>query len=130
MLGRLIRGRRPRIEIEHPRLAISAAYLRDAHNKSLSSHTPARCAFDSMYFCFLEIAATRSAQSEEGIEHPNDGVVELGLTAISPSAGDRYAVKLLAGWVANVSHSLPSVTVRDACKLAERIHAMTVALLS
>jgi hypothetical protein len=46
LLGRLIRGRRPKRDAKRARLAASSAYLRDAHNAGLSLHTRTRCVFE------------------------------------------------------------------------------------
>ncbi|QCP48256.1 hypothetical protein FAZ95_03030 [Trinickia violacea] len=129
LLGQLIRGRRPRIEKERPRLALSTAYLRDAHNRQLSNHTRVRCTFESVYFCCCEIADTHGL-SVAGMEHPSNDVVTVALSAMNASNDDRQAVKLLADWATDANPSLPSVTVKDACKLAERVHAKTVSMLS
>ena len=59
LAGRLIRGRRPRAEVERLRLTYTTAYLRDAHNKGISTLTRSRCAFEAIYFCLCELAETR-----------------------------------------------------------------------
>lgn len=38
-MGRLIRGRRPRIEIERPRIAASTVFLFDAYTRAVLNHT-------------------------------------------------------------------------------------------
>jgi hypothetical protein len=125
----LLRGRRPAIEIARPRIAVSASYLRDAHNKSLSLHTRIRCAYESLYFCCCEIA------SEQGIDlchivHPSEQVMQSALSAIGASERDRLEVGALVGWANAISTSFPGITVTETCKLAGRIHASTVRFLT
>ena len=129
LLGRLIRGRRPQIERERPRIATSAAYLRDAHDATLSAHTRVRCAFEAVYFCCCEIAESRGMHID-GLEHPNPEVVEAGLCALDVSTDDRFAAERLTKWTVGASPFLPELSVDDACRLAERICARTTSMLT
>jgi hypothetical protein len=129
LLGRLIRGRPPAIEVARPRIAISIAYCRDAHDKSLSPHRRVLCAFESVYFCFLEIAAESDVNLSE-VTHPSADVVETGLTAMRASANDQQTVEVLVAWASNMSPLLPEVSLAEACSLAKRMHTATVSLLS
>ncbi|WP_322034190.1 hypothetical protein [Paraburkholderia sp. J76] len=128
LLGRLIRGRQPAIERARPRIAISGTYLRDAHDKSLSPHTRMRCAFEATYFCLSEVA------EENGIvvgrAHPNVELVRVGLSVLNASNEECRTVELLARWAAATTPSMPEVSVKDACKMAARIHDETVSRLS
>jgi hypothetical protein len=129
LIGFMIRGRRPRIEVERPRLAISCNYLRDAHNKSLSQHTRMRCAFEASYFCLCEVAA-KASDGLPGISHPSAKVAETGMTALNSSDIDRQALTAMMAWSSSTSPSLPDISIEEACVAAERIHAATLNLLS
>lgn len=129
LIGRLIRGRRPRVQAEHPRLSYSAAYLRDAHNKGISMLTRSRCVFEAIYFCLCEVAETHG-HAVDGRVHPNDELVCAGLDALGASDEDRKEVALLARWAAEANPTLPQITIEEACKLAVRVYCKSVALLS
>jgi hypothetical protein len=107
-IGRLIRGRPPRIEIERPRIAISSALLRDARNEAVSLHTRTKCAYESIYFCCCEMADTHGLSAAD-TEHTSDEVIQAALSAMSASNDDCQAVKLLADWVMDARPSLPSL---------------------
>ena len=129
LLGRLIRGPRPKIEIERPRIAFSSAYLRDAHNNRISTLTRSRCAFEAIYFCLCEVAETRGL-AVNGQVHPSDELMCAGLAALGASAEDRKKVALLAKWAAETNPTLPEISIREACKLAVRVYRSSVTLLS
>jgi hypothetical protein len=129
LLGRLIRGRQPAIERARPRLAISSAYLRDAHNDRVSNLTRYRCAFEAIYFCLSEVAETHGVVVE-GKEHPSNELLCAGLAALGASAEDQKEVALLAKWAAATSVTLPGISIQEACKLAVRVNRNSVALLS
>ena len=128
VLGRLIRGRQPAIERARPRIAISGTYLRDAHDKSLSPHTRMRCAFEATYFCLSEVAEAHGVLV--GRAHPNGELVRVGLTELDASSEDCRTVELLAKWAAETTPTMPEVSVKDACKMAARIHQKTFSLFS
>jgi hypothetical protein len=128
LIGRLNRGGPTEIERKRPRIAISVARLRDGRNEALSLHTRIRCAFEAVYVCCCEVADTQGL-GVVGKVHPSDEVLRAGLTAMNASTEDCEAIKLLADWIIDASPSLPSLTVKDACKLAERLHAKTVSML-
>ncbi|MEX3943338.1 hypothetical protein AB4Y44_28070 [Paraburkholderia sp. BR10937] len=128
LIGRLIRGGRPRIEVEHPRIAMSAAYLRDAHNNRVSNLTRYRCAFEALYFCLCEVADARGVEME-GRAHPNDEILRVGLTALGASSEDSGNAEKLAKWAADTTPALPDISLRDACRLAVRMYDDTVKLL-
>lgn len=128
LIGRLIRGGRPRIEVERPRIAMSAAYLRDAHNNRVSNLTRYRCAFEAAYFCLIEIAEARGLEVV-GRGHPNDGLLRVGLTTLAATAEDFSKVEMLARWAADITPTLPDISLRDACRVAVRIYDGTVKLL-
>ncbi|WP_321947828.1 hypothetical protein [Paraburkholderia sp. J10-1] len=129
LIGRLIRGPRPRIELERPRLAISSVFLRDAHNDRVSNLTRYRCAFEAIYFSLCEVAETRGFVVEEK-EHPSDELMRVALDALDSKSEDSTSVSLLARWAADTNPTMPGVSMKDACKLAVRIHQKTVSLLS
>jgi hypothetical protein len=129
LIGRLIRGGRPRIEVERPRIAMSVAYLRDAHNKRLSNLTRYRCAFEAVYFCLCEVAEARGVEVQ-GRVHPNDELLRVGLTALGASSEDFRAVILLASWAAETHPTVPELSIKEACRLAERVYKKAVSLLS
>ena len=111
------------------RLVTSAAYLRDAHNSSLSPHTRFKCAFDAMYFCFCEIAGARGIDVE-GVEHPNAEIVSVALSALIASSHDRVTVEQLMEWAADSSPFLPQIPIDEACRLSACINADTIAMLA
>ena len=129
LIGRLIRGGRPRVELEHPRLAISSVFLRDAHNNRISTLTRFRCAFEAIYFCLCEVAETRGL-AVDGRMHPSDELLSAGLAALGATEEDFRAVVLLATWAAETSARLPGLSIREACRLAVRVHQKTASLLS
>ncbi|WP_175772472.1 hypothetical protein [Paraburkholderia phenazinium] len=129
LLGRLIRGRAPAIESGRPRLAISSAYLRDAHNASLSLHTRLRCAFDAIYFCCFELACADDAQAD-ALTHPSAELVRTSLAATEAATEDRRIAETLADWAVSTATSLPNVSIKAACAAAERIHIAAVSSLS
>jgi hypothetical protein len=128
-VGRLIRGHPIKVERERPRLALSTACLRDARSQALSTHTRFRCAFGAIYFCCLELAENQGRRTA-GIEHPSRDVIRAGLSAINGTTEQLRTVELVAEWVVDASPSLPGVPINDARRLAERIHAITVSMLS
>lgn len=129
LLGRAIRGEASKVESSRWRLVTSAAYLRDAHSSSLSPHTRLKCAFDAMYFCFCEIAGTLGIDVE-GVVHPSAEIVGMGMSALIASSHDRLTVERLMEWVADSSPFLPQIPLDEACRLAARVNADTVALLA
>lgn len=128
-IGHLIRGRRPQIEVEHPRLAVSMAYLRDAHNEATSSHTRLHCAYEAIYFCLCEVAETCGV-TVEGREHPNDALMRVALAALDAPVEDFRAVALLARWAAENNATMPRLSISEACGVAIRIHQQTASMLS
>ncbi|RDJ98528.1 hypothetical protein DLM46_32895 [Paraburkholderia lacunae] len=129
MLGRLIRGRRPRIERDRPRMAMSADFLRAAHDSRISMHTRMKCAFECIYFCLCEIAESRGLKLN-GLVHPNVKVIQAGLSALDVSEAEQSAVEKLAQWTADASPFLPAPSVGDAFYLAARINARAVSVLT
>jgi hypothetical protein len=129
LIGRAIRGSRPKAEMTRPRVAISGSYLRDAHVKSLSPHTSMRCAFEAIYFCLCEVAETRGLEVG-GREHPSDELLCAGLAAFGTSPDDQKKVVLLARWTTEVTPALPEMRIQEACELAVRVYRKTVDLLS
>ncbi len=128
-LGRIIRGRRPVIESARPRIAASTAYLRDAHDKSLSAHTRVRCAFESIYFCLAETAESNDI-NVASVMHPSASIAERGMAAISATAVDRETVRALVAWAASMSPAMPETSPDEACLVAERMRAATISLLA
>jgi hypothetical protein len=128
LIGRLIRGRRPRVEIERPRIAASTVFLRDAYNGAVSTHTRMRCAFDAVYLCCCELAEREGHRVNA--EYPNDAVMRASLSALNATQEELQTVELLAAWVVDASPSLPAVSIEAACKLAERIRQETISVLS
>lgn len=128
LIGRLIRGRRPRAEVERPRIALSAACLRDAFCEQVSPHTRVRCAFDASYLCCCELSEAKGLKVNE-YAHPNENLIRVGLLNID-ALSDMNALRALAAWSAEVAPSLPSVSLKDACRLAARIHSRTVSVFS
>jgi len=129
LLGPAIGGKLSMVERMRWRLVTSAAYLRDAHNSSLSPHTRFKCTFDAMYFCFCEIAATRGIDVE-GAEHPSAEIVSVGLSALTAWWHDRVTVERLMEWVADSSPFLPQIPIDEACRLAARVNADTIGILA
>ena len=129
LFGRLVRGGRPRVEVDHPRLAYSTAYLRDAHNNRISTLTRSRCAYEAIYFCLCEVAETRGL-AVNGLVHPSDELMCAGLAALGASDEDRKEVALLAKWSAETNPTLPEISIREACELAVRVYRRSVTLLS
>ncbi len=128
-LGRIIRGRRPAIESARPRIAASTAYLRDAHDTSLSAHTRVRCAFESVYFCLVEVAESGGV-NVSALTHPSASIADGAMAAISAPAVDRKAVRGLVAWAASMSPAMPGTSPAEACLLAERTRAATISLLT
>lgn len=112
-----------------PRLANSAAYLRDAHDSGLSAHSRFRCAFESVYFCLCELAES-NGMSLDGLTHPSVDVVDAGLTALDASSLEREVVEQLTEWANSTSPFVPSVSMDDACRLAEQINTATISFFS
>ncbi|MFL9944047.1 hypothetical protein [Paraburkholderia graminis] len=129
LLGRAIREKSSMVERRRWRLVRSAAYLHDAQNSSLSAHTRLRCAFDAMYFCLCEIAGTRGIDLE-GVEHPNAEIVGVGMSALIASSQDRVTAERLMEWAADSSPFLPQIPIDEACRLAARVNADTIAILA
>jgi hypothetical protein len=127
-LGRLIRGRRPKRDARYPRLEMSSIYLRDAHNSALSQQTRMRCAFESIYFCCLEVVVARGLDVTE-LRHPAAGAMHAGLASMGASADEITTAQLLAEWVRETSPRLPGVTVGEACKVAKSVDRKTIRLL-
>lgn len=129
VLGRLVRGRTPKVERARPRIAISSAYLRDAHNDRVSKLTRYRCAFEAIYFCLFEVVETRSRVVDD-LTHPSDELVRAGLAALGASAEDQKQVFLLAKWAAETNPTLPELSIKETCALAVRVYRRSVTLLS
>ncbi|MFM0292137.1 hypothetical protein P0D68_03170 [Paraburkholderia sp. RL17-380-BIE-A] len=129
LLGRAFRGKPSMVESMRWRLVTSAAYLRDAHNSSLSPHTRFKCAFDAMYFCFCEIAGARGIDVE-GMVHPNAEILGVGMSALITSSHDRLTVERLMEWAADSSPFLPQIPLDEACRLAARVNADTLAIFA
>lgn len=108
-----------------PRLAHSAAYLRDAHDSGLSAHSRFRCTFESIYFCCCELAEWHG-MGLDGLTHPSVDVVDAGLTALHASLSEREVVEQLTEWANGTSPFVPSVSMDDACRLAEQINTATI----
>lgn len=111
------------------RLANSAAYLRDAHDSGLSAHSRFRCVFESIYFCCCELAESHGI-GLDGLTHPSADVVDAGLTALNASSLEREVVEQLSEWADNASPLLPSVSMGDACRLAEQINTATISFFA
>ncbi len=129
LIGRLVRGRPPKVEAMRPRLSISTACLRDAHNSALSVHTRLRCAFESAYFCCCEIAE-KSGKNIEDYEHPSNDVMKIGMMKLGAREDERRVFLLLAKWVSSASPLLPEVGVKEACGFAIHVHDEAVRVLS
>lgn len=129
VIGRLIRVRRSRIELERPRLAHSSAFLCDAQNTRVSSMTRFRCAFESIYFCLCEVAEVRGMVFEEQV-HPSSDLIRDATTALSVRAEDVRTVSLLSTWAVESNPTLPDISIEEACRLAVRVHRQTVNFLS
>jgi len=129
LLGCLIRGPQPLIERKYPRIAVSAAYLRDAQNKELSTHTRMRCVFESVYFCCIEVAERHGCRVAH-VGHPSLDVIRAGLVEMKEVGELVAAIEVLANWAGDANPLLPPLRLRDACKLAVRVHAATVSMLS
>ncbi|KAA1014865.1 hypothetical protein FVF58_02750 [Paraburkholderia panacisoli] len=112
-----------------PRLANSAAYLRDAHDSGLSAHSRFRCTFESIYFCLCELAES-NGMSLDGLTHPSVDVVDAGLTALHASSSEREVVEQLTEWANSTSPFVPSVSIDDACRLAEQINTATISFFA
>lgn len=87
-----------------------------------------RCAFEATYFCLSEVAEATGVVV--GRAHPNDELIRVGLAELNASNEDCRSVELLATWAAETTPEMPEVSVKDACKMAARIHHKTVSLLS
>ncbi|WP_079499263.1 hypothetical protein [Paraburkholderia hospita] len=112
-----------------PRLVNSAAYLRDAHDSGLSAHSRFRCAFESVYFCLCELAEWQG-MGLDGLTHPSVDVVDAGLTALHASSFEREVVEQLTEWANGTSPFVPSVSMDDACRLAEQINTATISFFA
>jgi hypothetical protein len=129
LLGRLIRGRQPVVERSRPRLATSSDFLQAAYNNALSAHTRVKCAFEAIYFCLCEIAESNGI-GLDGLTHPSADVVQAGLNAINASTLEREVVEQLTEWATNASPFLPSVSIDDACRIAEKVNTSTISFFS
>lgn len=129
LLGRLIRGRRPKAEAERPRLAVSSAYFRDACNRTLSAPTRTRCGFDAAYLSLLELAES-SGQNSGNMDHPNLGLIRNSMQDINATVADVEAMELLAIWVTKATPALPGISADNVCALAARIREKTLDLVS
>jgi hypothetical protein len=129
LIGRLIRGPKPRVEIVRPRIGVSSAYLRDAHNSALSPHTRLRCAFEAIYYCCVELTEAGGAHRDT-LEQFNKDVLRAGMLSTNATAEQLQTVELLASWMVDASPELPSVTIKDACRVATHVHSRTVRMLS
>jgi hypothetical protein len=127
-LGRLIRGPRPRVERNRPRIALSAAYLRDAFCEQISPHTRMRCAFDASYLCCCELSEAKGIELNQ-YAHPSEHVMRVGLLDIG-ALSYMAVLKNLAAWSAEVAPSMPGVSLSDACEIAARIQTKTISFLS
>jgi hypothetical protein len=112
-----------------PRTANSAVYLRDAHDSGLSAHSRFRCVFESIYFCCCELAKSHGI-GLDGLTHPSFDVVNAGLTALHASSLEREVVEQLTEWANSTSPFVPSVSMDDACRLAEQIKTATIAFFA
>jgi hypothetical protein len=128
-LGRLIRGCRPKLDARYPRLAMSSIYLQDAHNSALSQQTRMRCAFESIYFCCLEVVVARGLDVTK-MGHPSADVMHAGLASMGASADESATTELLAEWAHETSPRLPCITVREACRVATSVDRKAIGLLS
>jgi hypothetical protein len=128
LLGRLIKGQLSMIESTRPRLVAASMILGDARDAGLSAHTRIRCAFDVIYFAFMELAVSQDPGCVE-LEHPSIRVVAAGLLALDAPTKDRQAVELLTEWATTPSPFLPGLSPDEACCLAERIFNSTAARL-
>lgn len=129
LIGRLIKGRRPAIEAERPRLAVSAAYLRDAHNSNLSPHTRFRCLCESIYLTCCELASARGV-SVQVVDHPSVQLVSDALTGTTASLEDQAVAQSLVQWSLLMTPSLPAVPMNNACLAAQHILSAAAAELS
>lgn len=129
LIGHLIRERPTVVERKRPRIAVSTVYLRDAHNRTLSTHSRTKCAFDCIYFCCTELSVSEGCRIDEML-HPTREVVRIGLSAISATDEQLRTAELLTEWVASVSPQLSSVSIAMACKLASFVRERAIAVLS
>jgi hypothetical protein len=112
------------------RMAISRRYLNDARHKQLSSSTRLRCAWEAMYFCCCEFAVG-IGRCIDGLEHPDEDVVKQLLRVLSMSSVERTLVEALFRWASYQQSIFPEpCSPEEACSLAERVYAQTVALLA
>ena len=112
-----------------PRLANSFMYLRDARDAGLSAHSRFRCVFESIYFCCCELAESHGI-GLDGLTHPSFHVVNAGLTALHASSLEREVAEQLSEWANSTSPFVPSVSMDDACRLAEQINTATISFFS
>jgi hypothetical protein len=126
---RLNRGRPSAVERSRPRLANSSVYLRDAHDSGLSAHSRLRCVFESIYLCCCELAESHGIGLDDRT-HPSVDVVDAGLTALNASSLEREVVEQLTEWANDASPFLPSVSMDDACRLAEQINVATISFFA
>ena len=112
-----------------PRLANSAMYLRDAHDSGLSAHSRFRCSFESIYLCCCELAKSHGIDLDDQT-HPSADVVDAGLTALNASSSEREVVEQLTEWSNSASPFVPSVSMDDACRLAEQINTATISFFA
>jgi hypothetical protein len=112
-----------------PRLTNSAVYLRDAHDSGLSAHSRFRCVFESVYLCCCELAESHGI-CLDGLTHPSADVVNAGLTAFNASSLEREVVEQLTEWANSASPFVPSVSMDDACRLAEQMNTATISFFA
>jgi hypothetical protein len=111
------------------RLANSRAYLQDVHDSGLSAHSRFRCIFESIYLCCCELAE-RHGTGLDGLTHPSVDVVDAGLTALHASSLERKVAEQLTEWANSTSPFVPSVSMDDACRLAEQINKATISFFA
>ncbi|MCC8402012.1 hypothetical protein LJ655_08915 [Paraburkholderia sp. MMS20-SJTN17] len=129
LIGRLIRERPSEVERRRPRIVASTAYLRDALNGNLSTHSRFKCCFDCVYLCCAEVAEVQGCHIED-LCHPTPEVIAIGLSAIKGSGEQLRTAELLAAWVIAASPELPAVPIKTACTLAKSIRRKTIVELS
>ncbi len=113
------------IESRRPRLRTSALFLRDSKNEATSLHTQIRVAFESIYFCCVEIAAS-TGMPVETLEHPSYEIVDVALTSLDVPIEDRLAVELLVTWTESSTPFLPAMSVSEVRDVAARIFTATI----
>lgn len=129
LLVRVIGSTGASADLNRPRLAASEEYLRSGRVPEVSMHTRICCAFEAIYLCCCEMAASQGTPLE-GLEHPSMNVIEIGLSAMGAPEAERLAVKKLAQWRINMSPLLPHLSVFDACNLAVHTRSRATAMLA